>query len=72
MIYGNCSKSLKTSLFLFSNKLLVIRDGIHKMLVRTVNRADPDQTASEEFRDIDNTSSNCINSSFKILVLSKL
>ena len=55
MIYGNCSKSLNTLLFLFSKKWLVIRDGIHKMLVRIVNREDPDQTASEKFRDIDNT-----------------
>ena len=48
MIYGNCSISLKTSLFLFSNKLLVIRDGMHNVLVRIVDREDHDQTASEE------------------------
>ena len=29
------------TLFLFSNKMLVIRTGIHKMLVRTANREDP-------------------------------
>ena len=30
------------------NKMLVIRAGIHKMLVRIANREDPDQTASSE------------------------
>ena len=35
-------------LFLFSNAILVIRAGIHKMLVRLANRYDPDQTASSE------------------------
>ena len=33
---------------LFSNKLLVIRAGIHQMPVRIANREDPDQTASSE------------------------
>ena len=37
-----------TFLFLFSNKMLVFRAGIHKMLVRIANREDPDQTASSE------------------------
>ena len=37
-----------TFLFLFSNKMLVIRTGIHKMLDRITNREDSDQTASEE------------------------
>ena len=32
--------------FLLSNKVLVNRAGIHKMLVRTANGEDPDQTAS--------------------------
>ena len=32
-----------TFLFLFSNKMLVIRAGIHKMLVRIANREDPDK-----------------------------
>ena len=41
-------KILNAFLFLFSNKMLVIRAGIHKMLVGIVNREDPDQTASEE------------------------
>ena len=35
-------------LFLFSNKMLVFRAGIHKMLVRIASREDPDQTASSE------------------------
>ena len=29
-------------------EILVIRTGIHKMLVRIANREDPDQTASSE------------------------
>ena len=33
---------------LFSNKMLVIRDRIHKMFIRIANREDPDQTASLE------------------------
>ena len=32
--YGKCSKILITSVFLFSNEMLVTRAGIHKMLVR--------------------------------------
>ena len=32
--------------FLFSNKMLVFKAEIHKMLVRIANREDPDQTAS--------------------------
>ena len=43
-----CSKTLITFLFLFSNKIMLTRAGIHKMLVRIANREDPDQTASEE------------------------
>ena len=35
-------------LFLFSFKIVVIRTGIHKMLVRIANSEDPDQTASSE------------------------
>ena len=46
--YGRCSKTSNTFLFLFSNKTLVIKAGTHKMLVRSANREDPDQTASEE------------------------
>ena len=33
-----------TLLHFFSNKMLVIRAGIHKCLVRIANREDPDQT----------------------------
>ena len=33
-----------TFLFLFSNKMLVSRAGIHKKVVRIANSADPDQT----------------------------
>ena len=47
-IYGKRSKIWNTSPFLFSNKMLVFRVGIHKMLARIANREDPDQTASEE------------------------
>ena len=32
---------------LFSNKMLLFRAGLHKMVVRLANREDPDQTASE-------------------------
>ena len=46
--YGKCSKILNTLCFLFSSKMLVIRAGIHEMLVRTANREDPDQTAYSE------------------------
>ena len=46
--YGKCFKISNTFLFLISNKMLVIRAGTHKMLVRIANRADPDQTASSE------------------------
>ena len=46
--YGKCSKILNAFLFLFSNKILLFRAGIHKMLVRIANREDPEQTASEE------------------------
>ena len=33
-------------LFLFTIKMLVIRTGIHNMLVRIAKREDPDQAAS--------------------------
>ena len=45
-MYGKCSKILNTFPFLCSNKMLVIRAGTHKMLVRIENGVDPDQTAS--------------------------
>ena len=34
--------------FLFSNKMSVIKAGIHKMILRIANRVDPDKTASSE------------------------
>ena len=47
-VYGKCSKILNTFLFLFKDKMMVIRAGIHKLLDRIANREDPDQTASSE------------------------
>ena len=44
----NVLKFQTLCLFLFSNKMLVIRAGIHKMLVRIANREYPDQAASAE------------------------
>ena len=38
----------RTLLFLFSNKMLLIRAGIRKILVRIGNMEDLDQTASSE------------------------
>ena len=35
-------------LFLFSNKIFLIRAGIQKMLVRIAKREDPDKTASKQ------------------------
>ena len=46
--YSKCSKISNTFAFLFSNKMLAFRVGIHKMRVEMANREDPDQTASEE------------------------
>ena len=42
--------SWNTCLFLFSNKVLVIRPraGMHKILVNRANREDPDQTTFSE------------------------
>ena len=34
--------------FLFSNKMLVFKAGIYKMLVRIANREGPDQNAASE------------------------
>ena len=48
VLYGKCSKISNTFHFLFSTKMLVIRAGIYKMIVRIANREDPDQTASSE------------------------
>ena len=38
--YGKCSKILNTFLFLFSNKMLVIKAGIYKRLIRIPNSED--------------------------------
>ena len=46
--YDKCFYISKTFLFLFSNKLLIIRAGIHKILVRITNMENPNQTASSE------------------------
>ena len=46
--YRKCSKISNTFLFLLLNKMLVIRAGIHKLLVRIANMEDPDQTAFSE------------------------
>ena len=45
---GKSSKTLNTFLFLFSNKMLLMRAGIHKVFVRITNKEDPDQTFSLE------------------------
>ena len=47
-VHGNCSKIGNTFLFLFSNKMLDIRAGIHQILVKMANREDPNQTAFSE------------------------
>ena len=47
-ILKKCSNILNNFLFLFPYKMLVIRTGIHKMLVRIANKEVPDQTASSE------------------------
>ena len=46
--YGKYSKVSSTFLFLFSNKIMVFKAEIHKMLVRIANSEDLDQTASSE------------------------
>ena len=46
--YSNCPKIVNTFLIMFSNKLLVIKAGILKSIVRLANREDPDQTAASE------------------------
>ena len=46
--YCKCSKIVNAFFFLFFNKIMIIRAGIHKMNARIANREDPDQTASEE------------------------
>ena len=44
--YGQCLKISNKFHFRFLTKMLVIRAGIHKMLIRIANREDPNQTAS--------------------------
>ena len=46
--YGKSSKIDNNFLFLFSNEILCIRAGNHKIVVIKANREDPDQTASSE------------------------
>ena len=41
-------QKLRTLFSLFSTKLLLIKAGIHKMLVKIANKEDPDQTDSSE------------------------
>ena len=48
MQHGVFSNISSTFPIQFSDKLLVIRAGIHKMHVGIANREDPDQTASSE------------------------
>ena len=50
--YGKLSKIPNTFFLLFSNKILVIMAGIHRMLVRIANRKDSDQTASSKRSDL--------------------
>ena len=40
--YSKCSKISNTFLILISNKMLIFRTGIHKILVRIANSEDPD------------------------------
>ena len=40
--YGKSSKISDSFLFLFSNKMMVIRAGIHKLLIRIAYVEDPD------------------------------
>ena len=48
LLYVKCLLISNTFLFQLSNKMVVFRAGIHKMLVRIANREDPNQTASSE------------------------
>ena len=43
--YGKCSKISNTFLFLFTNKMFIIKGKILEMLVRIANKEDTDQTA---------------------------
>ena len=44
IVNSKCSKVLNNFLFLFSTKMLVIRAGFHKILVRIANREDSYQS----------------------------
>ena len=44
--YSKCSK-ISNFYFFVLTRMLVIRAGIHKMLVKVANREDPDLTAEE-------------------------
>ena len=46
--YSKCSKISKTSHFLFSNNMWVIRAAIHRMFDRIAIREGPNQTSSSE------------------------
>ena len=48
LVYGKCSKHSNLLLFFFSSKMVVIRAGINKVLVKITKREDPGQTASLE------------------------
>ena len=47
-IYGKYSKISNTFHFHFTIKILVMRTGTPKIIVRIVNREDPDPSASSE------------------------
>ena len=47
-MYGKCSKTSNTFLSLFSNKMMVFRTGIHKLLAVIANMEELDQSASDE------------------------
>ena len=46
--YGKYSKITNTFPHLFPSKMLIIRAGIHKLLIRIANSEDLDQNASSE------------------------
>ena len=48
LAFGKYSKILNTFFTLFSNKMLVMKAEMHKMLLRIANREDHDQTASSD------------------------
>ena len=45
LAYGKCSKIWDTFLTLLPNKMLVMKAGMHTMLVRIANREDPDRSS---------------------------